>query len=104
MLRDMFLDRPRVVMSLLEYSRSIKPTAESTAEVQISFYGIQVFSYLLPIRHWTWRYITIINSWVFSLQLLGTHWPTYAYLLTITIVTYLVLSLLFSIDQRPSGT
>ena len=42
---------------MLEYSRSINPTASS-----ISFYGIQVCSYLLPIRHWTWRYITIVNS------------------------------------------
>ena len=58
---------------------------------QIFFYGIPVCSYLLLIRDWTWYYITIVNSWVFSLQLLRTHWPTYAYLSTITIVTYLVL-------------
>ena len=32
--------------------------------------------YLLPTRHWTWRYITIVYSWVFSLQLLCMHWPT----------------------------
>ena len=84
---------------VLEYSRSIKPTAESTAEVWISFYGIQVCSYLLPTRHWTWRYIAIANSWVFSLQLLCTHWPTYAYLLTITIVIYLVLSLYLTLTN-----
>ena len=65
---------------------------------------VQVCSYLLLIRHWTWHYITIVNSWVFLLQLLGTHWPTYTYLPTITIVIYLVLSLLLSIDHRPSGT
>ena len=46
---------------VLEYSRSIKLTAESTAEVQISFYGIWVCSYLLPIHHWTWCYIIIVN-------------------------------------------
>ena len=37
-----------------------------------------------------------INLWVFRLQLLGTHWPTYAYSLTIIFVTICVLS--------PSGT
>ena len=88
---------------MLEYSRSIKLTAESPAEVQISFYGIQVccgnHSYLLLTCHWTWRYITITNSWVFSLQLLCTHWPTYAYLLTITLVIYLVLSLYLALTN-----
>ena len=64
----------RVAESLvLEYSRSIKPTTE----VRISFYGIQVCSYILPTRHWTWRrYVTIVYSWVFSLQLLCMQWPT----------------------------
>ena len=88
---------------MLEYPRSIKLMAESTAEVQISFYGIQVccgnHSYLLLTCHWTWRYITITNSWVFSLQLLCTHWPTYTYLLTITLVIYLVLSLYLALTN-----
>ena len=35
-------------------------------------------------------YITIANSQAFHLQLLGMHWPTHTYLLTITIVISLV--------------
>ena len=56
------IKRYHTVPVMLDYSRSIKPMAESTAEVQISFYGIQVCSYLLPICHWTWHYTTIVNS------------------------------------------
>ena len=57
---------------VLEYSRLVKPTAEHTAEVLFPYI---VYKYVLPIHHWTWHYITIANSWVFHLQLLGTHWP-----------------------------
>ena len=86
---------------LLEYSRWIKLMAECTAEVLFPY---MVYKYALPIHHWTWHYITIANSRVFHLQLLGTHWLTHAYLLTITIVIYLVLSLFLSINHCPSST
>ena len=56
---------------VLEYSRSTD--SREYGRSSISLYGIQVCSYVLPIRHWTWRYITIVNSQVFRLQLLGTH-------------------------------
>ena len=55
---------------LLEYLRWIKPTSERTAKVLFPY---MVYKYVLPSRHWTWRYITIANSQVFRLQLLGTH-------------------------------
>ena len=79
-----------IMQSLLEYSRSIKPDGWKYSQSSISLYGIQVCSYVLLICRWTWHYITIANSQVFHLQLLGTHWPTHAYLLTITIVIYSV--------------
>ena len=55
---------------VLEYSRSIKLTAECAAEVLFPY---MVYKYVLLIRHWTWHYITIANSQVFCLQLLDTH-------------------------------
>ena len=81
---------------LLEYSRWIKLMAECTAEVLFPY---MIYKYALPIHHWTWHYITIVNSQVFHLQLLGMHWLTHAYLLTITIVIYLVQSLFLSIES-----
>ena len=87
------------MQNLLEYSRSIKPT-----EVQVSFYGIQVCSYILPTRHWTWRYITIVLFMSIFITITLHALTYYAYLFTITIVIYLVLSFVLSIDQRPSGT
>ena len=84
---------------VLEYSRSIKPT-----KVPVSFYGIQVCSYILPTRHWTWCYITI-SLFMSIFVTITLHASTYYTLLfTITIVIYLVLSFVLSIDQCPSGT
>ena len=79
---------------VLEYSRSIKPTAKHTANVLFPYL---VYKYVLPIFHWTWHYITITNSQVLPLQLLGMHWLTHTYLLTIIIVIYLVYSLFLAL-------
>ena len=73
-------------------------------EVQVSFYGIQVCSYILLTRHWTWRYITIVLFMRIFVTITLHALTYYAYLFTITIVTYLVLSFILSIDQRLSGT
>ena len=88
-----------LMQNLLEYSRSIKPT-----EVQVSFYGIQVCSYILPTCHWTWHYITIVLFMSIFITITLHALTYYAYLFTITIVTYLVLSFILSIDQHLSGT
>ena len=84
---------------VLEYSRLIKPT-----EVWVSFYGIQVCSYILPTHHWTWHYITIVLFMCIFVTITLHALTYYAYLFTITIVTHLVLSFMLSIDQHPSGT
>ena len=71
---------PVCVDFVLEYSRSIKPTAESTAKVQFPYMVYKYGSYVLPIRHWTWRNITIANSRVFSFTM-TRHALTYLRLL-----------------------
>ena len=73
-------------------------------EVRVSFYGIQVCSYILPTCHWTWRYITIVLFMSIFVTITLHALTYYTYLFTITVVTYLVLSFMLSIDQRPSGT
>ena len=73
-------------------------------KVQVSFYGIQVCSYILLTRHWTWHYITIVLFMRIFVTITLHALTYYAYLFTITIVTYLVLSFILSIDQRLSGT
>ena len=85
----------RLEGGVLEYSR---------CEVRVSFYGIQVCSYILPTHHWTWRYITIVLFMSIFVTVTLHALTYYAYLFTITIVTYLVLSFVLSIDQRSSGT
>ena len=73
-------------------------------EVRVSLYGIQVCSYILPTRHWTWRYITISLFMSIFITITLHALTYYSLLFTITIVIYLVLSFVLSIDQRPSGT
>ena len=73
-------------------------------KVRVSFYGIQVCSYILPTRHWTWHNITIVLFMSIFVTITLHALTYYAYLFTITIVTYLVLSFILSIDQRLSGT
>ena len=73
-------------------------------KVRVSFYGIQVCSYILPTRHWTWRNITIVLFMSIFVTITLHALTYYTYLFTITIVTYLVLSFILSIDQHLSGT
>ena len=84
---------------VLKYSRLIEPT-----KVRVFLYGIQVCSYILPTHHWTWRYITIVLFMSIFVTITLYALTYYAYLFTITIVIYLVLSFVLSIDQHPSGT
>src|ERR1700720_2636735 len=56
----------RLEGGVLEYSRLIKPTAESTAVIIFPYMIYKYVSYLPLIRHWIWHYITIANSRVFS--------------------------------------
>src|ERR1700720_4185226 len=51
---------------VLEYSRLIKPMAESTAIIKFPYMVYKYISYVPLIHHWIWHYITIVNSRVFS--------------------------------------